>query len=254
MAMLNLRYVLPDALIDINNLSDLAGVDISPDRIRIGAMTRQRSLELDDALFEALPIFRAALRLVGHRQTRNRGTIGGSLCHLDPASELPLLALLLDATVEASGPNGTRRIAVKEFVAGFMMPGIASDEIVTAIEFPRWRTAHSFGFNEFARRHGDFAIASAAVQVERGPQGIIERVAIAVGGIGPVPQRHFNGEALLVGTPGSVDTIEAVVDGCGGLELVGDFHGGAEYRLSVARTMLRRSLCSALERPPTRAV
>ena len=212
-------------------------------------MTRQRSLEMNDDLFEALPIFRAALRLVGHRQTRNRGTIGGSLCHLDPASELPLLALLLDATVEASGPNGTRRIAVDQFVAGFMTPGIGPDEIVTAVEFPRWHATHTFGFHEFARRHGDFAIASAAVQMERGSQGVIERVAIAVGGIGPVPQRYLAGETLLIGTSASADAVEAAIDGCSGLELVGDFHGGTEYRLSVARAMLRRSLQSALGPP-----
>lgn len=249
MAMLNLRYVFPDALVDINNLFDLAGIDINAERIRIGAMTRQSHIERDEALFAALPVLRAALRLVGHRQTRNRGTIGGSLCHLDPAAELPLVALLLDATVEATGPAGARRIPCREFIAGFMMPGIAPDEIVTAVEFAPWAANHSFGFHEFARRHGDFAIASAAVQMERDASGKIERVAIAIGGIGSVPQRHRAGEVLLLGTTGGPDIVEAVVERCAELELIGDFHGGPEYRLSVARTMLRRSLHTALAAP-----
>jgi len=245
-AMLNLRYVYPDALIDLNNLFDLAGIDIRPDRVRIGAMTRQHHIEQHGALFNVLPIFRVALRLVGHRQTRNRGTIGGSLCHLDPAAELPLVALLLDATIEATGPKGRRRIPATEFIAGFMTPGIGVEEIVTAIEVKPWQATHSFGFNEFARRHGDFAIASAAVQIERAPNGAIERVAIAIGGIGSVPQRFPVGEAMLMGSTGSRDIVDAVVDRCAELELVGDFHGSTDYRLSVARTMLRRSINDAL--------
>jgi carbon-monoxide dehydrogenase medium subunit len=245
-AMLNLRYVYPDALIDLNNLFDLAGIDIRPDRVRIGAMTRQHHIEQHGALFNVLPIFRVALRLVGHRQTRNRGTIGGSLCHLDPAAELPLVALLLDATIEATGPKGRRRIPATEFIAGFMTPGIGVEEIVTAIEVKPWQATHSFGFNEFARRHGDFAIASAAVQIERAPNGAIERVAIAIGGIGSVPQRFPAGEAMLMGSTGSRDIVDAVVDRCAELELVGDFHGSTDYRLSVARTMLRRSINDAL--------
>ncbi|RDV02052.1 FAD binding domain-containing protein [Undibacter mobilis] len=249
MAMLNLRYVFPDVLVDINNLHDLASIDVTAERIRIGAMTRQRKIEVDAALFARAPIFRSALKLVGHRQTRNRGTIGGSLCHLDPASELPLLALLLDAVVEAAGPSGRRRIPARDFIAGFMMPGIAADEIVTAIEFSPWADTHTFGFNEFARRHGDFAIASSAVHIERDSSLVIQRAAIAIGGIGSVPQRHFAGEKLLVGTSGDAGAIAAVVEACDQLEVIGDFHGGPEYRLSVARTMLRRSLHSALPGP-----
>lgn len=249
MPMLNLRYIFPDVLVDINKLFDLVGIDIKPERIRIGAMTRQSHIERHEALFAALPIFRTAAQSVGHRQTRNRGTMGGSLCHLDPAAELPLLALLLDATVEAAGPGGVRRIPCREFITGFMMPGITAEEIVTAVEIPPWRANHSFGFNEWARRHGDFAIASAAVQVERDGGGAIQRIAIAVGGIGSVPQRYQAGEALLLGTTGEPRVVDSVIERCAELEVIGDFHGGSEYRLSAARTMLRRSLREALIAP-----
>jgi len=253
MAMLNLRYVFPDALVDINNLFDLAGLDIRPERIRIGAMTRQRRLELDAALFEVLPIFREALKLVGHRQTRNRGTIGGSLCHLDPASELPTLALLLDAEIEATGPQGSRLMPVGDFITGYMMPGIAPDEIVTAVEIAPWSPTHGHAFHEFSRRHGDFAVASAAVMVERDGRGLVERCAIAIGGIGSVPQRHSAGEAALHGSDGGTAAVAAALESCTGLEVLGDFHGSPEYRLSVARAMLRKSLAVALARAGERA-
>ncbi|HEY6630347.1 MAG TPA: xanthine dehydrogenase family protein subunit M [Rhizobiaceae bacterium] len=248
MAMLNLRYVFPDALVDINNLFDIAGVELDRDRIRIGAMTRQRHIELDDALYRSMPIFREALKLVGHRQTRNRGTIGGSLCHLDPASELATLALLLDARIEAQGPAGARQIPVDEFITGFMMPGIAHNEIVTAVEFTPWSPTHGHAFMEFSRRHGDFAIASAAVLVERDDHGVVTDAAISIGGLGSTPQRHAAGEALLLGSDGSRDAIEAAVEDFGALEMIGDFHGGAEYRQSVARVMLRKALDTALSR------
>ena len=137
MSLLNLRYVFPSALIDINDLHDLAGVDAGPQRVRIGALTRQRAIETDKSLMSVAPIFAEALHLVGHRQTRNRGTLGGSLCHLDPASELPALALLYEAMIEAVGPKGRRTMTSRNFVKGFMMPAIDADEIVTVLELRR---------------------------------------------------------------------------------------------------------------------
>jgi len=253
MAMLNLRYVFPDALIDINNLFDLAGIDIQPERVRIGAMTRQRRIEIDPALLDVAPIFSEAVKLVGHRQTRNRGTIGGSLCHLDPASELPTLALLHDAEIEAIGPTGMRRISVHDFIAGYMMPSIEADEIVTAVEFAPWNGTHGHAFHEFSRRHGDFAVASAAVLVERNSAGTVERVAIAIGGIGSVPQRHIAGEAALIGTDAGPEAVNLAIESCAELEALGDFHGSADYRHSVARAMLRKSLGLALARASERA-
>ncbi|KGF71282.1 hypothetical protein LL06_00350 [Hoeflea sp. BAL378] len=247
MAMMNLRYIFPSILVDINELHELAGISASPQLVRIGAMTRQRAIETSPALAGVAPIFQAAVHLVGHRQTRNRGTIGGSLCHLDPAAELPTLALLHDCTIEATGPNGPRRIAVADFITGYMTPGIAADEIVTAVEFAPWAPGHGYGFHEFARRHGDFAIASAAVLVERAADRTIERVAICVGGVGSVPQRHVAGEEALTGTKGDEAAVALALDRCSQLDYVADFHGGEDYRLSVARTMLRRSLADALD-------
>lgn len=249
MAMLNLRYLLPDVLVDINRIDELAGISVLPGVLRIGAMTRQRVIEKNDEIARVAPIFHEALKLVGHRQTRNRGTIGGSLCHLDPAAELATLALLHDVVVEVAGRDGRRRkLAIGDFIAGFMMPNIEPHEIVVAVEIPLWAAGHGYAFHEFARRHGDFAIASAACLVEKDGAGTMTRVSIALGGVGSVPQRLPAGEEILLGTRGEPRDLAAALEACAELERIGDFHGSADYRLSVARSMLRKSLELALAR------
>lgn len=245
--MLNLRYVFPETLIDINELHELSGIEGGVDRVRIGAMTRQRRIETDAALAAVAPTFPQAMRLVGHRQTRNRGTLGGSLCHLDPAAELPTLALLHDATIEVAGPSGRRRLEAREFIAGYMTPGLLPDEMVTAMEFRPWAPEHGASFHEHARRHGDFAIASAGVLLEGDGDGRIRRAAICIGGLGATAQRLEAGEAALTGSRGEPDAVEAALESCGALDCLADFHGGPAFRLSVARSMLRRSLSAALE-------
>lgn len=245
--MLNLRYIFPGTLVDINELHDLSGIEVGAGRVRIGAMTRQRRIETDLALGAAAPVFAQALRLVGHRQTRNRGTLGGSLCHLDPAAELPTLALLHDAAIEVAGPSGTRTLPAHEFVAGYMTPGIGPHEMVTAMEFRRWGAGHGASFQEYARRHGDFAIASAGVLLEGDGDGRIGRAAICIGGLGSIPQRHRAGEAALVGSRGGPEAISAALESCADLECLADFHAGPTFRLSVARTMLRRSILAAMD-------
>jgi carbon-monoxide dehydrogenase medium subunit len=249
MAMLNLRYLLPDALVDINHIPELAGISIASGKARIGAMTRQRVIERDAALHRVAPILPEALRFVGHRQTRNRGTIGGSLCHLDPAAELASVALLYDAEIEIVGRKEARRtLPIAKFIGGFMTPNIEAHEIVAAVSFPLWKPGHGYAFHEFARRHGDFCLASASCLLERNTDNAIARIAIAVGGLGPIPQRLAAAERLAIGTRGEPDVIERAVDSCSELEAIGDFHGSASYRLSVAQAMLRRCLKLALAR------
>ncbi|MDB5642774.1 MAG: aerobic-type carbon monoxide dehydrogenase, middle subunit CoxM/CutM-like protein, partial [Hyphomicrobiales bacterium] len=158
MPMLNMRFVLPDHVIDLNRVAELSGVRITDERVEIGAMTRQRDIEFSAEVAQACPILIEALHHVGHRQTRNRGTVGGSICHLDPAAELPTLACALDAIVDVIGPNGAREIPFAEFPIGYMTPSIGFDEIVTRVSFPLWPREAGHSFQEFARRHGDFAI------------------------------------------------------------------------------------------------
>jgi carbon-monoxide dehydrogenase medium subunit len=248
MSMLNLRYVFPDTLIDINRVPGLAGITVEGDRLRVGAMTRQRHIEIDPLVGERAPIIAEALHLVGHRQTRNRGTIGGSLCHLDPAAELPTVSLLYDAIVHVAGQNGQRQVPMTEFVVDYMTPGIEPEEVVIAVEFPLWSRKHGYSFMEFARRHGDFAVASAGCLVECSSSGAVEKIAIAIGGVSTVPLRGGAAEALLAGTQGDDAAIENAVATCDDIEALGDFHGSADYRKSVARSILRKVLKSAIAR------
>src|SRR3984957_9863818 len=166
MPMLNMRFVLPDHVIDLNRVDGLSYIRERDGAIEIGAMTRQRDIEFSDLVRERCPLMHEAITQVGHRQTRNRGTLGGSLCHLDPSAELVSVAAAVDAKVAVTGKNGTRSIAFSNFPAGYMMPSIELDELVTGATFPCWAAGHGYAFVEFARRHGDFAIVSAAGLVE----------------------------------------------------------------------------------------
>src|SRR6202171_2583494 len=153
MPMLNMRFVLPDHIIDLNRVEGLAYIRETEDALEIGAMTRQRDLEFSDAVRARWPIMHEALLQVGHRQTRNRGTIGGSLCHLDPAAELVSLATGYGATVAVAGANGQRELPFAEFPVAYMTPAIEPNEVVTAVRFPRWASDHTYAFIEFSRRH-----------------------------------------------------------------------------------------------------
>src|SRR3712207_4819405 len=152
MPMLNMRFVQPDHVIDLNRVEGLSSIRLEGDTLEIGAMTRQRDLEFHDGVRARCPILYEALLQVGHRQTRNRGTLGGSLCHLDPAAELVTVAAALDAVVSVAGPRGSRDIPFAEFPVAFMMPAIELDEIVTAVRIPLWPIGHGHAFVEFSRR------------------------------------------------------------------------------------------------------
>src|SRR2546430_6900210 len=166
MPMLNMRFVQPDHVIDLNRVEGLSYIRENAGALEFGAMTRQRELEFSDLVRERCPLLYEAIRLVGHRQTRNRGTFGGSLCHLDPAAELVALAMGYDATVMVAGSNGEREVPFAEFPVAYMIPAIEADELVVGVGFPQWAPQHGYGFVEFSRRHGDFAITSAAVLPE----------------------------------------------------------------------------------------
>lgn len=249
MAMLNLRFLYPDHLIDINRIPSLTEITVHPGHLAIGAMVRQRALEVDPDVARTAPIFSETLPLIGHRQTRNRGTIGGSLCQLDPAGELPLLALVHDATIRTVSAGDRRRtIPIAQFIGGFMSPSIEPDELVVGIDFPRWPDGHGYAFREHARRHGDFALAAAACLLSLGDDGRIANVAIGVGGIGPVPVRLSGAETLLVGSSGDPATVEQASRQCAELEALSDIHGQAAFRRSIATALVRKAIAAAYER------
>lgn len=242
MPMLNMRFVLPDHVIDLNRVEGLSYLREAGGAIEVGAMTRQRDIEFDDMVRARCPLMHEAILHVGHRQTRNRGTLGGSLCQLDPSAELVTVATALDATVSVTGPKGRREIAFAEFPASYMTPAIGPDELLTGVRFPLWGQGHGYAFVEFARRHGDFAIVSAAVLLEADGAGRITRASVTVGGLGPAPVRVRAVEKTLVGNVPSAALIRDACESCRKLDAVEDVHAPASYRQHLAAVLSRRAL------------
>jgi carbon-monoxide dehydrogenase medium subunit len=242
MPMLNMRFVLPDHIIDLNRIEGLSYIRESNGALEIGAMTRQRDLEFSDAVRARFPIMHEALLQVGHRQTRNRGTIGGSLCHLDPAAELVSLATGYDATVTIAGPNGQRELPFAQFPVAYMTPAIEPNEIVVAVRFPRWSPQHSYAFIEFSRRHGDFAITSAAALIETDAGGKITRASVTIGGMGTAPCRAREIEQAIVGRVPAGELFRDACESARKLEAIDDVHAPASYRQHLAAVLSRRAL------------
>jgi carbon-monoxide dehydrogenase medium subunit len=241
MPMLNMRFVLPDHVIDLNLVEGMSGIKESGGALEIGAMTRQRDLEFSDLIKAKCPLLHQAIMHIGHRQTRNRGTIGGSLCHLDPAAELVSVCAAQDATVVAAGPDGTREIAFKDFPAGYLTPAIELNEIVTAIRIPLWPAGHKAAFIEFSRRHGDFAIVSAAalLQIDGGK---IARASLTVGGVAVAPVRATEVEQAITGQAPSSELFAKACESCRSFEAMADIHASADYRQHLAAVLSRRAL------------
>ena len=248
MPMLNMRYVLPDHVIDLNRVEGLSYVRENGGAIEIGAMTRQRELEFSDLIRNRLPLMQEAILQVGHRQTRNRGTIGGSLCHLDPAAELVTVGAGYDATVVVTGAAGQRQIAFADFPVAYMTPAIEPNEILTAIRFTPWAPGHGYAFVEFARRHGDFAITSAAALLEADGTGRITRASVTIGGAAVLPVRAREVEKALVGQVPTPDLVRQACESCRTIEAIEDIHAPASYRQHLAAVLSRRALEKAITR------
>ena len=247
--MLNMRFATPDHLIDLNGVSELVGVETTDDWLQIGAMTRQRDVEFSSAIAEACPLLSEAVKCIGHRQTRNRGTIGGSLCNLDPSAELVCVCAALDAIVEVAGPQGPRMVDFADFPLAYMTTVVQPDEILVKVRLPRWPRETGSAFVEFARRHGDFAIVSAAAMVGLDADGRVERTALALGGVNVAPVRMYEIEKALLGTQPSEERIRSACQACRTVDALGDPYASAAYRQHLAVVIS----CRALSRAVTRA-
>lgn len=245
MPMLNMRFAQPDHLVDLNRIAGLDGVTVEPDgALTIGAMARQRVLEQHPEVARRCPLMVEALAQVGHRQTRNRGTIGGSLCHLDPAAELPLVAAAMEAVVRVAGPNGQRDIAFADFAQGYMTPGMEPEELLVAVRIPAQPTGAGHCFLEYARRHGDFAIASVAAMLVPDAAGRIAQARVALGGVGAVPLRLPEAEVALR----DAQDVSKAVAATASLEPMEDALVPAWYRRHLAGVLLGRALVIAQSR------
>ncbi|HYZ30977.1 MAG TPA: FAD binding domain-containing protein [Crenalkalicoccus sp.] len=248
--MMAMRLARPAVVLDINRLAELKGLAIGAEGVRMGATTRQREVEADTALHRAVPLLPEALRWVGHVQTRNRGTVGGSLVHADPSAELPLAAVILDATlVLRSRTTGERRVPAGDFFVAPMFTAAAEDECLTVIEWPVWQgPGVAVAFEETAIRHGDFAMASAACQLQLDGAGLCRRAAIGLGGVAGTPLAFPDLAAGLVGRRVEPrlarDVAEAAAERA---EPGSDIHADAEYRRHLAAVLLRRALLRAAD-------
>ena len=247
--MMAMRLVRPAWLIDINEIAALKFVAIEKDAARTGACTRQCELERDSALAARVPLLPQALAWVGHVQTRNRGTMGGSLAHADPSAELPLVAQVLGARIALRSAKSPRKLEAKDFFVGPMATAARPDECLEEIHWPIWAERRTgSAFKEISVRHGDFAMVAAAAQVALDDDGRCLRAALGLGGVGGTPLAFPKIAARLVGTKlenGAVqDAAEAAAAEC---EPGGDLHATAEYRRHLARVLARRALRSAYE-------
>jgi carbon-monoxide dehydrogenase medium subunit len=247
-AMMNFRYVIADHLVDLTRVEGLAGITLSNGLMRIGAMTRQRDLEFSSEVEQLCPLMKAALLNVGHRQTRNRGTIGGSLAHADPAAELPAVCAAHDAMIEIMGQRGARKVPFAEFSLGFMTTAVEPDEFISAIEIPLWPEGHGAGFREYARRHGDFAIVGAAALVALGPDRMVQRASLALCGVGTGPVRLGDSEKLLTGRRLDRATAMEAAKAARTVKAMSDVHATADYRRHLAGVMIFRAIRDAAAR------
>jgi carbon-monoxide dehydrogenase medium subunit len=247
MPLLNLRMSQPFIIVDLNKVPALKGISRGQGHIRIGAMTRQCEAIASETLAQHLPVLVQAVRHVGHHQTRNRGTVGGSIALGEPAAELPATAVALDATIEVQSLRGKREIAAADFYLGPYMTVLEPDEIVTAIRFPDWPPGHIPLFREVAQRPGDFALAGlvGALVVE---QGRIVRAGLAWFAMGPTPLRMRAAERLLLGQVVDAIDVQAVAErAVAETAPFDDQHAGAEYRRLVGTRIFAKALREALQ-------
>ena len=237
------RLAEPTMLVDLKKIQELRGIQVSEQGVRIGAMTRWREILDDPRLKAAIPLLPEAIEHVAHYQVRNRGTIGGSLAHADPAAEMPAVALALDAQIEAMGPKGRRMIAAQDLFVGPLMTSLETDEIIVAVHIPAGTSTRRYGFQEFSRRRGDFALAGIALSYDQDAQGRAANIRIAAFSIADTPVRLKAAEAILNGKIVDASTIAAAAAAASGeVDPAGDIHASARYRKALVGTMLTRAL------------
>ena len=247
--LMSFRLAHPGVLIDLNPATDLDHVGEDNGHVVIGAMTRQRTVETSRLVRDSLPLLSEALGHVGHVTIRNRGTIGGSLAHADPAGELPVALLALDGEVVVEGPGGTRTVKGEDFFVGTLTTALAPTEILTSVRIPRSAAGTGAAIAELARRHGDFAIVIAMAVVHLDQNGRCDMARIALGGAESVPARLRDAESGLLGADPSDEAIKAAAEAAAGaVNPVGDIHGSESYRRDMTRVFVRRALIQAVER------
>ena len=237
------RLATPAMLVDLKNIPGLDRIDIDADSVRLGARVRWRDIEDDSRLERAHPLLVRAIEHVAHYQIRNRGTVGGSLAHADPAAEMPGIAVTCDAEIFLKGSKKTRMVKAADFFTGPLSTVLADDELIVEVRLPAWPPARRWAFEEFALRRGDFALAGVALYYDLDAAGRAANAHIGVIGACTRPHRVPRAENTLNGKPVNEATIrDAAVTLEEALDPPSDLHAGAAYRRALAGTLLERAL------------
>lgn len=243
------RLAAPSLLVDLAKIPGLNRIEVRDDGVHVGALTRWCQIEAEESLETGHPLLREAVKNIAHYQIRNRGTIGGSLAHADPAAEMPALVIACDAEINVAGAKANRRIAARDFITGPLETALQPDELITSVRFPPWQPHRRWSFLEFSKRRGDFALGGVAVHFNEDAQGNACRVHIGVFGTGEMPERLTAAEEFVTGK--KVDATLAHAAGNIARSVVraaGDMHASAEYRQALIGTLLERALIETATR------
>lgn len=249
MPVLNFRLAAPSMLVDLKRLPGLDGIEIGADGVRLGAKVRWRDIEDDKRLAAAHPLLQEAVAHVAHYQIRNRGTVGGSLAHADPAAELPGIAVACDGDIRVVGSAGVRTIPAADFFTGPLATALRPDELITELRLPVWPAGRRWAFREFARRHGDFALAGVALFYDEDPDGHARNTHIGVTGACSRPHRLTPAESLVNGRAIDDAVIAAAAKAASAaVDPPNDLHADADYRRALIGTLTERALRAAAQR------
>jgi CO/xanthine dehydrogenase FAD-binding subunit len=247
-AMLNLRLLAPKTIIDAGRLSELDYIRQEGGELRIGALTRHNTVMRSAEVAQHCPLIAEAYRFISHHAIRNRGTIGGNLCHADPASELPVVALLLDATMVLKSSAGERRVSASDFFKGPFETATRADELLTEVRFRDQPKGEGYAFDEVSQRHGDFALVAAGCTLSVA-DGVCRAVRLGYAGVGPHAVRVSEAETALTGQPATeANFAEAAASAAEHVRPTGDVHADADYRRDLVRALTGRVLAAALAR------
>jgi CO/xanthine dehydrogenase FAD-binding subunit len=247
---MNFRMAQPAVLIDLNNVSELFYVKNESDGLRIGAMTRQREMESNPLVSNNSPLIYEAMPFIAHPQIRNRGTVGGSIAHADPAAELPAVMIALGARFGIRSKNGERRVPANEFFQGMFTTALEAEEILTEIFLPDLGLNCGWAFREVARRRGDFALVGAAAVVDLNNDKKCQQARLVLLSVGDGPVEAHEAEQVLLGQEGSDKLVDetAEIAATKDIDPPGDIHASPEYRRHLARVLIKQVLSQAFER------
>jgi aerobic carbon-monoxide dehydrogenase medium subunit len=251
MPMLAFRLASPKVLIDLRHVPDLDRITVGDDGVTLGAKVRWVDIERDRRMQAAHPLLAAAIKHVAHYQVRNRGTVGGSLAHADPAAEMPAIAVTCDAKLDIVGPDGSRTVPADSFFIGPLLTALGPSDMIVAVRLPVWRPCRRHGLAEFARRKGDFALAGVALFYDLDADGRMEHPHVGAFGVADTPLRLPEVESVLAGkTPDQAVFAHAVETCRASVDPPGDIHADSDYRRALLGTMLEQALLQAERQSP----